>query len=209
MKPYKLSALLLILVCISGCTSYPPLNKTADYVDPDRFAGQWYVISNIPYFAERNKVASRTTYKRRGDNLFDDIFESKNKSFDAELKRLEGTVKSINDENTRWQSTFYKVIKFKFDVLDVNPDYSVVLLGHPSRKYGWVMARQNTISDADYQIAMQTFADNGYDLTKFGKVPQLPEQLNQPGFHTIAPWFMPFAKCVNGHKLAFIYCQLI
>jgi len=172
-------------MCLSACASPPPLNKTADYVDPSKFAGQWYVISNIPYFGERNKVASRTNYIRRGPNLFDDIFESKSKSFDNELKRLRGTVKSINEQNTRWQSTFYKVFKFEFDVLSVDSDYQILLLGHPSRKYGWVMARQNTISDADYQDAMQVFAENGYDLTKFGKVPQLPEQLNQPGFQKI------------------------
>lgn len=176
-----------MLSCVSSCASYPPLNKTADYVDPDQFAGQWYIISNIPYFAERDKVASRTTYTRRGTNAFDDVFESKEKSFDAELDRLVGSVKSLNEQNNRWQSTFYKVLRFKFDVLDVNNDYSIMLLGHPSRKYGWVMARENTMTDTDYQTAIQVFADNGYDLSKFGKVPQLPEQLDQPGFQIIKP----------------------
>lgn len=182
---YKLSFVSLVLLCLAACVSHPPLTKIADSVDPDKFAGQWYVISNIPYFAEHNKVASRTTYTRRDANLFDDLFESKDKSFDAEIKRLAGTVKSMNDENNQWQSTFYKVLKFKFNVLSVNPEYSILTLGHPSRKYGWVMARQNTLTDIEYEAAMQVFAENDYDLSQFGKVPQLPEQLNKPGFHKI------------------------
>jgi len=170
---------------LSSCATHPPLPKTASYVDRDRFEGEWYVISNIAYFGERNKVASKSIYKRRGDNLFDDIFESRSKNFDQDAKRLVGKIKSLNDDNTRWQSTFYWVMRFKFDVLYVDKDYQTMLFGHPSRDYGWIMSRSPTMGDKQYNELMQIFIENGYDISRFAKVPQRPEHIGAPGFHEI------------------------
>lgn len=184
-KTLQFTLALLISVFLSACgsTNRPPL-KTVESLDKDKFEGEWYVIANIPYFAEKNKVATRTTYKKRGPNRYDDIFTYKEKDFDSEDKTKVGSIKSLNDNNTQWQSTFYWLLKFKFDVLYINTDHSIMLLGHPSRNYGWVMSLNNTVSDDEYTKAMQVFADNEYDYLKFSKVPQLPEQMGKTGFQT-------------------------
>jgi len=101
---------------LMGCATHLPL-QTESYVDADRFIGEWYVISNIPYFAERNKVASKTIYRKVGENQYQDIFESRDGSFDSEIDQLVGSVKSLNAQNTQWQSTFYWVMRFKFEVI--------------------------------------------------------------------------------------------
>ena len=179
-----LGSLILVVAAVTtlaACATYPPIEK-APYVDVDRFKGSWYVIANIPYFAERNKVGSKTTYLPRKGKLYDDIFEARDGNFDSELKKLVGSARSLNEDNNEWRSTFYWVMRFKFSVLHVDPDYQMMLLGHGSRKYAWIMARDNQISDADYQRALEIFKQRGYDTSLISKVPQLPEQLGQPGF---------------------------
>jgi len=72
--------IIITLLCLSSvffiasCTHHEALTKTASYVDKDKFSGRWYTISNIPYFAEKGKVASMTTYNRVGPNSFEDIY---------------------------------------------------------------------------------------------------------------------------------------
>lgn len=176
------TATLLATLLLIGCASHPPFSQQPDYVDADRFMGEWYSISNIPYFAERGKVATKTTYIRRGPNQYDDIFESRNKNFSAPVKKLTGTMKSINANNTEWQSTFYKVISSKFSVLYIDDNYQTVLLGHKSRKYGWVFSRNTVMSDNDYAKALAVFKANGFDTNKFKKVPQREQQLGLAGF---------------------------
>lgn len=173
---------------LSACASknYPVL-KTADYVDPEKFAGKWYVIANIPYFAEKNKVGSYTIYrKREKEGVYDDIFVSRKENFSNPEKQLKGRVVIQNESNTQWKSTFYWFISFTFDVLHIENDhqenYQIALLGHPSREYGWVMARSNTISEEKYQNAMAVFKDRGYNTSQFLKVPQLAEHIGQAGF---------------------------
>ena len=123
------------------------------------------------------------------NGIYDDIYVSRNKQFSNPEKELKGTVKPVNESNTRWQSRFYWLMKFTFHVLHVEnsenvetDDYDLALLGHPSRQYGWVMARTNRIDVDRYQAAMKIFEDRGYDTAKFLKVPQLPEQIGQQGF---------------------------
>lgn len=178
-----ISVSMVLALFLSACASnnFTPL-KTAEFVDRSKFEGEWYVIANIPYFAEKGKVASRTIYKKRGPNLYDDIFIYRDKSFDNDEKRKVGKVVSMNSNNTQWKSTFYWVLNFKFDVLYVDEDYKMILFGHPSRDYAWVMARSNTLTDTDYQRAMQVFIDNDYDTSRISKVPQTRAQVGQPGF---------------------------
>jgi len=182
-KTIRIITILFILVMIflaasNAMKKSEPFNTNIDYIDQEKFSGEWYVISNIPYFAEKGKVATKTTYTRRGPGLFDDIFESKDGSFDKPIDKITGQATSLNKQNTKWKSTFYWFISFEYEVLHVDQDYNIMLLGHRSRDYGWLMSRTKTIPQKDLNKALTVFAENGYDTSKFKLVPQTPEQLS-------------------------------
>ena len=52
MMKTKTILVLSTLLLVTACSSYPPV-KTADYVDLQRFMGEWYVIASIPTFIEK------------------------------------------------------------------------------------------------------------------------------------------------------------
>jgi apolipoprotein D and lipocalin family protein len=45
-------------------------------------------------------------------------------------------------------------------------------VGHPSRDYGWVMARDKRMTEADYAKVLAALEAQGYDPAQFRKVPQ-------------------------------------
>jgi hypothetical protein len=49
---------LLLIAGMAGCAAAAPDQPVARNVDLQRYAGHWYVIANIPYFAERGFVGS-------------------------------------------------------------------------------------------------------------------------------------------------------
>ena len=168
---------LTLLILLSGSYKhYEPFQSSVTEIDIEKFAGEWFIISNIPYFAEKNKVGSKTNYKLH-NNRFDDIFISQEGSFDAPIDILKGSAKSTNPSNTQWQSTFYWLIRFNFEVIYINEDYSIMLLAHKSRDYGWVMSRTSTVPNRTIINAMKVFTHNGYDISKFRLVPQHPKQI--------------------------------
>ena len=47
---------------------------------------------------------------------------------------------------------------------------------HPSRNYGWIMAREKTMPEPTYRgILRLACLAQGYDVSRFQKVPQIPE----------------------------------
>jgi apolipoprotein D and lipocalin family protein len=149
------------------------------HVNLARYMGDWYVIANIPYFAEKNCVDSIESYALRSDGNIDNWFTCRKKSFDAPLKRIATALGVVDDRasNAVWHIRFFKIISVKYLILGLDTDYQWVVVGHPSRNYGWVMSRSKRMEEDTYQGALAILADQGYDVTRFRKVPQSRQQV--------------------------------
>lgn len=168
----------------AGCSSMNPPLKTVAYVELSRYMGDWYVIANIPYFAEKNCFDSVESYALRPDGDIDNWFTCRNKSFDAPMKRKASALITVKDKqsNALWSVRFFKVISVKYLILDLDPNYQWAVVGHPSRRYGWIFARGKTLPEATYQGILRRLGDQGYDISKFSNVPQ-----RSPGSAISAP----------------------
>lgn len=147
--------------------------KTAEHVDLTRYMGDWRVIANIPYFAERGCVDSIESYYLEPDGSIANTFTFRKRNFDAPQRQFRAVAKVFNREtNAEWRITFLGFIRVKYLILAVDPDYQWALIAHPSRNYGWVLARQTTLPDSTYRELLGKFAAQGYDTRRFVKVPQ-------------------------------------
>jgi apolipoprotein D and lipocalin family protein len=138
--------------------------------------GDWYVIANIPYFAEKGCFDSVESYALREDGNIDNWFTCRKGSFDAPLER-KGTALAVvkdKDSNAVWRIRFFKIISVQYLILDLDPNYQWVAVGHPSRRYGWVMGRSKTMPGLTYRQILQRLQSQGYDPAQFHKVPQSP-----------------------------------
>lgn len=168
------------LATLAGCASTKspsrPL-RTVGHLDLVRYMGDWRVIANIPYFAEKGCVDSIETYALRADGQIDNWFTFRKKSFDAPQKKI--TAKAwVHDPktNAEWRVRFFGVLTVPYLVLDLDPQYRWTVVGHPSRNYGWIMARTKTLPDATYREILKRLEAQGYDPSRFVKVPQIPPQ---------------------------------
>ncbi len=168
-----LSTIILSALLVACATQGPPV-QTAQHVDLPRYMGDWYVIANITYFAEKSCVDSIESYALRSDGRIDNWFQCRKQSFDAPLKKKASAIATVkdSDSNAVWSVRFLKVLPAKYLILDVDPNYQWAAVGHPSRKYGWIFARSKSLPDKTYDAILQKFASQGYDTTRFVKVPQ-------------------------------------
>ncbi len=166
----------IILLSLWGCSSVNEPLRPVSHVDIPRYMGDWYVIGEIPYFAEKDCVDSIESYALRPDGDIDNWFTCRKKSFEAPLKR-QATAKAVVTDTTSnavWRVWFFKIIPAKYLILELDPDYRWVAVGHPSRRYGWIMARSKSLDDATYRDILDALGRQGYDTSKFQKVPQSP-----------------------------------
>ncbi len=176
----------LVALLTAACASTPPAVPASapptTPIDLPRFMGTWYVISMVPYFAERGHVTSRYEYSQlEGDSLqvryvFRDGF--------GEPEQVREARASVHEDssNRRWTLWFAGVVPAKFHVLDVAPDYSWALIDYPGRDMGWVFSRNPRMDDAQYRELVRKMRDYKINARQLVRVPQFPEQVGQPGF---------------------------
>lgn len=172
--PYQSFLTLTACLILMGCQSMskPPL-ETVDYVDIERFMGDWYVIANIPTFIEKEAHNAVESYELNADGTIATTFTFRQGSFEGELKSYHPTGFIENtDTNALWGMQFVWPIKADYRIVYLKDDYSQVIIGRNKRDYVWIMARSPQISEQDYAYLLELIADMGYDTDKVQQVPQ-------------------------------------
>lgn len=182
----------LALLAVSACTPAPPNpNPRADVplqtvpIDLPRYMGRWYIIANIPYFAERGFVGSYAQWSLRADGKIDDGYAGHKRRFDAPLTEYHFVDKVVpGSGNAEWRVRLFWPIYVTQLTVYVDPDYRYTILGYPDKSLGWIFARSPEIGDDVYQSLLARMDAMGYDTSRVRRVPQLPSQIGKPGFES-------------------------
>lgn len=158
---------------LGACAAKGPEVETVDYVDLERFMGDWYVIANIPTFLEKGAHNAVETYALNQDGTIDTTFVYRKDSFDGEEKRFnpKGFVRD-NESNALWGMRFIWPIKADYRIVYLNEDYTQTVIARQKRDFVWIMARTPSISDQDYDHMIRLVEGIGYDTNKIERVPQ-------------------------------------
>jgi len=174
----KLLLILFISLGLIGCASNQILVDSSvkpmpvvDYVDLDRFMGDWYVIATIPTFLERDAYNPIETYKRDNDGTIATTFTFNKGSLNGPIKiyRPRGFIKDKRT-NAIWDMQFVWPIKADYRIVYLDDNYQQTIIGRNSRDYVWIMARTPKISQKDYSNLVARVDSLGYDLDDLQKV---------------------------------------
>ncbi len=154
-------------------------------VDLPRYMGDWYVVANIPYLLEKDFVASRTHYALRADGKVAETFVARKGGFDGDEKTydLVDTPDPATGNGT-WRVRLIWPLQSSQITLYVDDDYQYTLIGYKDRSLGWIFARQPELSEEKYRELLGRFAAQGYDTSRFRRVPQRRDEIGRPGFHS-------------------------
>ncbi len=148
--------------------------KTVDYVDLERYMGDWYIIANIPTFIEKNATNAIESYKLTENGTIKTTFTFFKSSPDGKKIIYHPTGFVYNKEtNAEWRMQFLWPLKLPFLIIDLDQDYSYTVIGYPSKKYVWIMARDPVMEQGLYKKILENLSDIGYDISLIQKVPQI------------------------------------
>ena len=161
-----------LLLTLMGCASHPPM-KTVDYVDIERFMGDWYVIANIPTFLEKGAHNAIESYRLNEDGTIATTFTFYDGGFDGGKKFYRPTGFIVDEEtNALWGMQFIWPIKADFRIVYLDDEYRVTVIGRQKRDYVWIMARTPQIPDDELERLKDFVVGLGYDRSKIKNVPQ-------------------------------------
>ncbi len=164
--------IIFMALMMTACASQLPM-KTVDYVDIDRFMGDWYVVANIPTFIEKQAHNAVENYRLDDDGTIATTFTFNQDGFNGKQKiyKPRGFIKNTST-NALWGMQFIWPIKADYRVVYLDKDYQNTVIARQARDYVWVMSRKPEISDEAFNNFKSFVEELGYDVSKLKKVPQ-------------------------------------
>ncbi len=168
-----LGAATVVSVLVACATSRQAPLKTVNSVDLSRYAGKWYEIASYPMWFQRRCVGGTTAeYTSKADGSIGVV----NTCYDKNGKpiRVEGSATVVPDSgNSKLKVRFFGPFTGDYWVIALDQkDYSWALVGHPSRKYLWVLSRSKELPSATYDQIVAEAVAQGYDAKQLRRTDQ-------------------------------------
>lgn len=155
-----------------GCSQQPAID-TVDYVDLERFMGDWYVIGFIPLPPERDAHNGIESYSLEDDGRISTTYRFREGGFDGELKRYQPNAKVREGTgNAEWGMQFIWPFRAEFLIAYLDSGYQTTIIARNARDFVWLMARQPDMSDEAFAKFKALIGDMGYDTSEFVRQPQ-------------------------------------
>jgi apolipoprotein D and lipocalin family protein len=172
----KAASLLFLLGVSAASAALEPLATVGD-IDLSRYAGRWYEVAKYPNRFQSQCVADTTaTYTLRDDGAVGVVNRCRTRDGADEAN---GIARRVEGRTDRLQVSFLPAalrwLPFGWGdywVIELAPDYRYAVVGEPSRKYLWVLARTPRLSDADRKAIEARLPAHGYDPARLVDSPQ-------------------------------------
>lgn len=162
-----LQRLLLIIgtIFISGCSHTTVHLETVSSVDLNRYAGKWYEIARYENSFEKGCVGASADYTSLDGSI--DVINRCYNSVGAMTGEAKGSAKVVPESgNAKLKVSFFWPFYGDYFVIKLADDYRYSVVGEPTRKYLWILARTTHISDSDRQAILSELPKLGYDANK-------------------------------------------
>ena len=161
--PHFKSIIIALVSVVSGCSSQQSLT-TVDYVDIERFMGDWYVIANIPTYIERDAYNPLESYRLDTDGSIATKFSFNAGSFDGEKKVYQPRAFITEPAtNAVWGMQFIWPIKADYRIVYLDDDYQTTVIGRNNLDYVWIMSRSPQMTEQLYAELERFVGALGYD----------------------------------------------
>jgi apolipoprotein D and lipocalin family protein len=167
---WSLSLLGLLALGVGRAADDPP--ATVPKVDLQRYVGRWYEIGKIPNRFQKQCVRGTTgEYTLREDGRIEVV----NRCIEADghIDEVKGVAK-IEDQtsNAKLKVSFVRVLGRQlfwgdYWVIGLGENYEYVVVGHPERKYGWILSRTPQLSQDRLDAVFAILRAQGYDPARF------------------------------------------
>ncbi len=147
--------------------------KTVNYVDIDKFMGDWFVIAGrFTSFEEGAHNALENYQFNKKENRIDIAFTFNKDSLTGKLTSIPQKA-WIKDQKTNayWSVSPFWPLYFDYLVVDLAEDYSWTAIGVPSQDYLWIMARDPHISKDLVDTIISRLDGLGYNTKNLVYVP--------------------------------------
>ncbi|WP_439487706.1 lipocalin family protein [Algoriphagus sp.] len=148
--------------------------ETVPYVDLEKYVGEWYEIASIPQSFQKGCTSTKAVYTANEDGTI----QVENTCYVPEKgKTKTATAKAFVEDgsgNAKLDVQFFWPFRGKYWIIELAKDYSYAVVGHPNRKYLWILSRTPEMDGNLYHHLLEISAEKGFEVSKLEKTIQTP-----------------------------------
>ena len=170
----KVNFIITLVFTMVAATSLSQTLQTVPNVDLKKYAGKWYEIASFPQWFQKGCHCSTAEYTLTEKGYV--IVENRcnRDSIHGKPTYIKGKAFIVpNSGNAKLKVQFFWPFRGKYWIIDLASDYSYAVVGHPNKKYLWILSRTPIMKDTVYQAIVSRLKDNGFDITKIKLTKQL------------------------------------
>lgn len=145
--------------------------EPAKPVDLQRYVGRWFELARYEQRYEKGCDGVTADYSMRPDGSIDVV--NRCRKPDGRIDEARGRAKVVEtDRNAKLRVSFFGPFYGNYWILDHADDYSWSIVGEPSGRYLWILARSATPSEAKVAELIKIVEQMGYDSTMLVRTKQ-------------------------------------
>jgi len=168
------------LLCFLGAAcaahkTFPP-PETVPWVDLTRYQGTWYEIARLPMWFQRGCITSMATYGLVESGKISVLNECVTDQ--GERKAASGYASVVDKQSNAklevvfdtWLSRLFpSLVKGKYWIFFLDPEYQTAIVGTPDREYLWILSRTPTMDEEQYRRLVDWCRALGFDTDRLVK----------------------------------------
>lgn len=144
--------------------------QTVQRVDVERYMGKWYEIASFPQSFQKGCSCTVAEYSLNEDGT---VKVDNSCNVAGKKKQSIGKAKVVDKQsNAKLKVTFFWPFWGKYWIIDLADDYSYAVVGHPNRKYLWILSRTPQMDKQQYDEIVARAKAKGFDVTKLNVTEQ-------------------------------------
>lgn len=176
MKTATLAPMLATTLALAALGCAPTTTQRLGLAEPSTvsgfelqpYLGTWYEIGNFPQSFQEGCTGTTATYSLREDGNVDVLNRCFEGDLDGPEKTAKGLARAVEVEEGKLEVSFFQPFWGAYWVLELGPDYEYAVVGHPSRDYLWILAREPRLqSEVQDGILERLASVHGYELDRF------------------------------------------
>ena len=179
MKLTSATLVAALTLVLAGCDQ-PPVNRdpsrplsTVSRVDVQRYTGLWYEIARLPNQFERDCVGVTATYAANDDGSIKVANLCRKHRLDGAQEAAQGRARIVDHTtNAKLAVTFFWPFEGDYWILSLDPGYQWAIVGEPSGRYLWLLARTPRISPELRARLVEQMQAQGYNTRALYWTPQ-------------------------------------
>jgi apolipoprotein D and lipocalin family protein len=172
MNNYILIIILILMASASLAAKTDTLLKpvtTVDSVELNRYLGLWHQIAYFPVRfqpLDYPRVTAEYSLDGKGRiNVLNKCYKDENGT--TKMKKAKGKAYAADTSNSKLKVTFFWPFYADYWIVKLDKEnYSYSVVSDPSRKYLWILCRNDYMDKKTYDEITSFLTSNGWDLSR-------------------------------------------